>query len=408
VAKVTVVQPERKTLRRTCTQPGQVEAFEEAPIQTKIPGYVKRVLVDIGDRVTGPQFDAQGNLTQPGQVLAELAEPELEDDLQQKQALLSEAGARVEQAQAQVQVSQSMTVAAQARLREADATVERFQADAERWRSEHARIVELAASEAVTNKLVDETKQQWVSAQAAEREAAARVDAATAAIGEAEAGVVKAQSDEAVARAQQQVAAAEVRHAQSMLDYATLRAPFDGVVSTRDVHPGHFVQVGSGNSQRPLFVVVQSDRVRVFVDVPEAEAAMVDVGDAATILVDTQREAPIEAEVTRTSWSLNAETRTLRTEIDVDNPKGRLRPGMYVHATITIVERPNALVVPAAAIGRNEGETYCLAVRDGRTELVPVQLGLVAGPEVEIVSGLTESDTIVASGVAGLTGGRPV
>jgi len=407
-ARVIMVKPERKTLRRSCTQPGQVEAFEEAPIHAKIAGYVRRVLVDIGDRVSGPKFDADGRLLEPGQVLAELSVPELEDDLQRTQASLVEAGARVEQSQAQVTVSEASVGAAEAHVQEADAAIARATADAERWRSEHARIVELAAHEAVTAKLVDETTQKWLAAQAAEKEARAKVDAARAAVLEAQAGLSKSNADAAVARAQRQVAQAEVAHAESMLGYATLRAPFDGVVSTRNVHPGHFVQPGTNGTQSPLFVVLQADRVRVFVDVPEADAALVETGDRAEIQVDALPGPHVEANVTRTSWSLNTATRTLRTEIDVDNASGQLRPGMYVRATIVLDQRSKALVLPATAVFMDGEQAYCVVVREKRAARVPIELGFVAGKEVEIVHGLQDDDSVVATGAAGLVDGQTV
>src|SRR5205807_1082581 len=100
----------------------------------------------------------------------------------------------------------------------------------------------LVASQSIEQKLADEARSSWRAAKASQTEAAARIDAADAAVAEAAASVRKAQTDEQVARAQHRVRQSDLRHAQTMLDYATLRAPFDGVVVRRNVNTGHFVQ----------------------------------------------------------------------------------------------------------------------------------------------------------------------
>ncbi len=175
-APVATIRPEKKTLRRFCTQPGQVDAFEEAPIYARVEGYVERLLVDIGDRVKGPRFDNGGKQTEAGQRLATLAAPELEDEVHQQEAALAQSGAQIEQATAAVRVSEAGVAVAQAKIREAESTVTRTDAEAERWRREHERIDELAKNKTVTPKLADETRQQWQAAEAARQESAARIE----------------------------------------------------------------------------------------------------------------------------------------------------------------------------------------------------------------------------------------
>jgi HlyD family secretion protein len=407
-ARVATVRPERKSLRRITAQPGQIDAFEEAPIFARASGYVERLAVDIGDRVRGPQYDSDGRITEPGQVLAEIAVPELRDELRQKQAMVVQAESAIAQATAAADVAETKVAAARARCRESEAMVARTEADAERWRLEFERISKLVANRAVEQKLADETKNQWASAQAAQTEAAARVDAAAADLAETRASVLKAQADEAVVRAQHRVMQADLQYAQTMLDYATLRAPFDGVVTQRNINTGHFVQTGSGEQRQPLFVVTQADVVRVFLDVPETEAPLVDVGDAAEITVDALARQPVMGKVTRTGWSLHAATRTLRTEVDIPNPDGKLRPGMYVHVAVVLDERSDALVVPASAIVSDGSRPFCVAVLDGKAVMLPVDLGMRAGGEVEITSGLTGDEILVRSGAAGLVDGQPL
>lgn len=404
---VTTIQPTRKTLRKLCTQPGQIVAFEEAPIYAKVAGYVQHVAVDIGDAVRGPRLDEQGRFVEPGQVLAELSVPELQDDVTQQQALVAQAEARIEQSQAALKLAEAGLATARARCRESAGAVARASADVDRWQSEHERVAELAADGAVTQKLVDESRNQLKSAEAAHDEAEARVEGAAATLAEAEAAVGKAQSDGQVARAQHEVAVADLQRAKTMFDYSTLRAPFDGVVTSRTANLGHYVQAGNA-SEEPLFVVMQTDRMRVFLDVPEQQSSFVAPGREAVITPDAGGLAPITGQVTRTAWALNASTRTLRTEIDVPNPAGRLRPGMYVHASVVLEELPDALAVPRAAVVFSGATAHCVVVRDSKAERVPVVVGWQVGEDVQVVSGLTGSETIVSQNPAQLQAGQRI
>src|SRR5207249_329803 len=116
-------------------------------------------------------------------------------------------------------------------------------------------------------------------------------------------------------------------------------APFDGVVSQRNVHRGHFLQPGtsgSGTRGESLFVVVALEKVRVFLEVPEADAILVSDGMPARIRIPVLNDREFTGTVAGSSWSLEPGQRTLRTEIDFANPGELLRPGMYAHAVIEV------------------------------------------------------------------------
>ena len=124
-----------------------------------------------------------------------------------------------------------------------------------------------------------------------------------------------------------------------MLQYTTLRAPFDGVITTRSVDPGDFVtgaSQGHGLLRRPLFHVDQQSRLRIRVAIPERDASEVDAGDPAVIRLDALPNAPIEAVVTRAAQRLDPSTRTMLAEIDVDNDSGPGLPGMIGCASISV------------------------------------------------------------------------
>ena len=140
------------------------------------------------------------------------------------------------------------------------------------------------------------------------------------------------------------------------MQYAQIRAPYAGIVTERNVNRGDFVQPASAMTGKPLLTVAHADTVRIFVDVPEMDSPWVEAGRKGYVNVQALPERPMEGKVTRTSWVLNA-NRTLHTELDIPNPGGDLRPGMYATAHIVLQESPDALVVPLSAVVREGART---------------------------------------------------
>jgi RND family efflux transporter MFP subunit len=410
VVRVAVIKPERKTLSRITTQPGYIEAFERTPLYAKLDGYVRKtrtVIAENGKPVEKEIADI-GDKVKENDVLAELWMPEMDEELRQKDALVMQATAELDQSAQAVLVSQKAEESARARIREAEAGIVRAEGEYERWKAEYHRIKELAARGSVTRKLADETLNQFRAADAARREANAKVDAAKAALGESQANIAKAKADQAAAAARLKVAEANVLRMKALLAYAKIRAPFAGVVTERNVNTGHFVRPPQGNSAKPLFVVVRSDTVRIFVDVPELEAVLVDLGDPAFIKVQALGGDGIDRKVTRTAWVLDAAARTLRTEIDVPNKDGRLRPGMYATVRIVLEERKNVLTLPVSSIVTEGGQPYCCCVEAGKVVRKSLTLGLRSGDEVEIRAGLTGDETVVRTNPASLQADQAV
>jgi HlyD family secretion protein len=396
VVRVTAGKPQRKTIRLETTQPGRIDAFEETPIHPKVSGYVDEVLVDIGDRV------------EKDRLLARLSVPEFDVDLVHAEALVAQAEAGIKKSQAAVRAMEAASKTAQTHIRQAEASVARTAAQHDRWKSEHARITELADKGSVTKKLVDETLNQLKAAEAAQAEAEAAVESAKAAFAQSQADTEKAKSEESAAVAALGVAKAGYARAKAMLAYTEIKAPFRGVVTSRNVDTGHFTQATRGADAKPLFVVSQSDTVRVFVDVPELEAAWVDAGDAATVQVQALRNKETNAKVTRTGWTLNATNRSLRTEIDVANEKHELRPGMYATVRITLEEHPDALVLPASSVIYVNDKAFCHLVEEGKIVRCSIKLGIRSGGDVEVLEGLKGNETVVILQPASFAPGQPV
>jgi HlyD family secretion protein len=407
LVRVTPLKPTRKTLIRYTEQPGQIAAFEETPIYAKASGYVRRVYVDIGDEVTGPVYE-ENELREPGQLLLEIDVPELEREVAQKVAAASQAESEIRQAEAALRVANAVRNSAQAAVEEAEATVERVEADYDRWKSELARITDLAARQSVTDRLVDETQSKFKAAEAARKEVSARIRSAEARLAESEALISKAEADIDAAHAMLGVAHADRDRVQALLGFAEIRAPFSGVVAARRVDPGHLVTAGATGGE-PLLVVVQSETVRIFVDVPEIDALHIQNGAEAIIRMPSLPTGSVEGTVTRTTWVLNQATRTLRTEVDVPNPEGRLRPGMYAHARIKVAERPAALILPKSALMVSGGETSVWRIEtDGTLRRTVVETGLESGGEFEIVSELSGDEKLIGVNVNAFREGQRV
>src|SRR5581483_11445503 len=162
------------------------------------------------------------------------------------------------------------------------------------------------------------------------------------------------------------------------------QAPFDGVVTRRNVHTGHLLRPGETSNREPLFVVARLDPVRIFVDVPEAEAQLVRPGVPARVRIQALRDREIDTKVARTSWALDPGNRTLRAEIELPNPTGELRPGMYAYAAL-LLNHAGTWTVPAAAVQRSEDVACCFLLHDGKAVRTPLRLGARDGQLVEVL-----------------------
>jgi HlyD family secretion protein len=387
--------PTRKPLALISTQPARIEAIEQAPIHSKVAAYVAEVAVDYGDKVTKDQ------------PLIKLSAPEMDAELAQKNALLAQAKAELVQAQSAQRAAEAAIVTAKSQATQFQARLERTQSDVERWRLQSARIQDLATSGSVTRQLQEETHQNFAAAQAAHKESTAAIESAQAVVVQTEAQSAKAAADVEAAQARVQVAAANLAHAQALLSYLTVKAPFAGVITNRNIDPGHFVQP-AGASGQPLLVVARVDKMRIFVAIPEVEVAFADLGDDVLIEVQSLRGEALQGKVTKTSFALGKSSRALDAIIDIENAEGRLRPGMYATAKITLAERKDALTLPIAAVVRQGREAFCYKLIGGKAAKTPLTLGIQAQGDFEITAGLSENDTVILNKASSLKDGQPV
>lgn len=350
----------RKDLLRSIRIASEFKPYQEVDVHAKVAGYVKTISVDIGDFVHA------------GQVFAVLEVPELEQDVQRTRA------ARLR---------------AQAEIREARSQIERYRAIAGQADITYRRLA------AVNEKTPNLVPQQDVDiAHAKANSTAADLSARRAALAAAEQELAESQAAE--------------RRALTFTDYARIAAPFDGVVTRRYADTGAMVAQALSSEQQamPVVRIAQVDPLRLSFPVPEAEIAAVRVGG----MVDVQVPAiarSMSARIWRFSGKADQATRTMETQVLMENRDRELKPGMIASVELTVDRRPQALAIPieAAAIGNDPHHTTVMRVGpDDRLEECAVELGIQTATDYEVLSGLADGDRVIVAGRSRFRAGQRV
>jgi len=207
------------------------------------------------------------------------------------------------------------------------------------------------------------------------------------------------------------VAGANLERARTLLQFTRITAPFGGIVTRRMVDPGAFIPAATsgGNPQSSaLLTLMDFSKVRVQVAVPEAEAALVAHGRMASIKVDAFAGREFTGAITRFSYALDDATRTMLAEIELPNDKLELRPGMYALVSLTLETKDNALLLPLDSVLAEKANTFVFIVNDGRAKKLPVKTGFRDDKRVEILSGISDPDSVIASTKPPPSDGQPV
>jgi RND family efflux transporter MFP subunit len=392
------VYPQKGGIERLTTQPGSVHSFETVDLYAMVSGYLKVQNVDIGSRV------------KKGDVLAEIDVPRESSAAVEAEALLEQARSRARQAAAKVKAMEAAYETAKAAVAQAIGGVDRFVAELKLAESQYARVKDLSDRNAVHERLVDEQRRDLETAVAAEKTARLAVQTAKSKVAEAEANVEAAKADAAEAEAAIAVAESRLAKARVDLGYAKIVAPFDGVITRRNFHVGSFIREATGSSALPLLTVSRTDLMRVVVRVPDRDVVLADAGDAAVVTIDGLEGRSFKGSISRVGESEDHTTRTMRVEIDLPNPDGLLREGMYGKAMIALEPPSERLTVPAACVldRPGKGQGLIQVVRDGKVDRVTVQIGADDGKRVEVVSGVGAKDQVVLRSRTVLEPGSPV
>jgi RND family efflux transporter MFP subunit len=337
---VNVIKVTRSSNKGNLVLPGNIQAVTESPVLARASGYIKKRYVDIGDRVAA------------NQVLADIEAPELGQQILQAKASVDQANSTIQQAEASL---------AQGRSNENLARVTK-----DRWQKLFDKGV-------VSRQDNDTYLMQWQAQQA-------NVNAL----------------DKAVAAAKSNAAAAEANVARlnELLAYQTVRAPFAGVITVRNIDTGALVTEGS----TLLFRIAQTDRLRTYLNAPQGDAAAIRVGQHAGLTISDLPGRTFTGTVTRTANALDPASRTLLVEVQVDNRSGSLLPGMYAQVDLAVPRKDPPLQIPGGTlVVRSDGPQVAVVQPDGTVHYTLIQLGRDFGDHIEVLSGLEEGQQIAVN-----------
>jgi membrane fusion protein (multidrug efflux system) len=345
-------------METTLTLPASVESDELAMLMPKVEAYVEEVLVDIGDEVTA------------GQVLVRLEAPELRHKASEQQRLIG-----------QLKADRKVL---QAELDAAETQLQTFHAKVELEESERGRLQRLVESGAINRQRLEEAEFELKSANAslARHKNTVRVAAAELQKGEAEKYVAQAQFQQALA----------------IVGYLEIKAPFAGIVATRNVDPGALVRPGA--SGKPLLTVAKVDKLRAIFFATMDTTSQLAVGNKVKYEADDAPDQLFEATLSRMAGTYDEKTRMIRVEADLNNDRDPatkrrpLRAGSYGKAIIT-TQSSTMPVVPQSALRRNAGGTSVVIVREGTCLVTPVEVAIEADDMAGISSGLQAGDHVV-------------
>ena len=337
---------------------GAFRPYQEVDVHAKVAGYIRHIFVDVGDKV------------KQGQVLAVLEVPEL--------------NAQVMGAKADIQRTQN--------------AIHRSQSEIERAQSSHS-----AYHAAYTRLKQASTAKPGLIAEQ-------ELDDAMAKDKTSEAEVVSAQASLAESESQQAVAQANLKRLSALVAYSQITAPFAGVVTKRYADTGSLIQAGTASDTQSLPVVrlAEWSKLRLVVPVPESAVPDIHLGSVVEVRVPALSRT-LEGKVARFADALDQHTRTMETEIDVENANGTLVGGMYAETDLTLKRSDGVLTVPIQALDRNgTGATVMLVNSQGQIEERQVTLGDEGSDRVEIKSGLSAKDEVVVGNRSDLRVGEKV
>ncbi len=204
-----------------------------------------------------------------------------------------------------------------------------------------------------------------------------------------------AQDEVDKARAAFEVAKANREHAKAFTDYATIAAPFDGIITKRFADKGALIQAGTSGSQAvPLVHLSDNTRLRLVFPVPESIVPQVKIGTPVTVRINATNDT-VQSKIARASGLIDNATRTMDVEVDLDNPALRFTPGMYASVKMDTASQTSALAVPVQALSNKEKPTVYVVNSKNEVEERPVTLGLQTPDKVEVLSGVSEGEMVI-------------
>ena len=332
-------------IENAVTLSGAFHAYQQVDVHAKVAGYIRKIYVDVGDHVKA------------GQTLAVLEVPELSAEVTGAQAGLRRAKDAVARAQSNVHSAESI------------------------YAAYHAAYQRLKQASETRPGLIAE--QELDDSMAKDKDSEAKVESDKAALAEAQ--------------SQLSVAEADLQRMNALEDYTHVTAPFAGVVTKRYADTGTMIQAGTSSDTQsmPVVQLAEYTKLRLVVPVPESAVPGLQLGSVVQVHV-TAMNQDFEGKVARFADALNDETRTMHTEIDVKNPDGALKEGMYAEAKLILKQHKDVLTVPIQALDRNSsGATVLIVDPQGRVARRQVRLGVESSDRVEVVAGLADNERVI-------------
>jgi membrane fusion protein, multidrug efflux system len=370
---VNVVEVVSQELNRQLRLPGELQPFQDVAIYAKVPGFVETIRVD------------RGTVVKSGQLLARLRAPELDTQRGEAEARSRAAESQRIEAAARAGSIRAQRLEAEAKLAAEEATYQRLKAASATPGAVAGNDIEVAQRSVEASRA---RVQLWAENEKAAQAQLKALEENERAVGEA------------------------ARTSQNIEAYLRITAPFDGIITERNVHPGSLAGTGGGPSMLPMLRLQQVSRLRLVVPVPEIEVTGITPGANVNFIVAAIPGEQFTGVVRRVSRSLDTKTRTMPVELDVNNPRGRLAPGMFPEVIWPARRLRPSLIVPPSAIATTTERTFVIRVREGQAEWVDVRRGAALNQQgsdlVEVFGDLAAGDLIAARGTDELRAGTRV
>jgi RND family efflux transporter MFP subunit len=358
---VAVAKAKTEDMSRGLVLTAEFKPFQEIDVMAKVAGYVKKINVDVGDRV------------KQGELLAVLEIPEMADDQARAQSMLGHSQAEVARARDELQRAESSRDIAHL---------------------SYTRLSDVAKRRAglIAQQEIDDAQSKDMMA---------------------EAQVSAAKSNLSATEQQVHVSTAELQKVKTLADYIRVTAPFAGVITKRYADTGSMIQAGTSSSTQvmPLVKLSENRLLRLILPVPESAVPTVHVGQQVEVRVPTLNRS-FPGRVARYADKLSSGTRTMDTEVDVPNPSLLLIPGMFAEVNLTLTHRDDVLAVPIPAVDLSSGDEssgqVVVVTPENRIEIRKVQVGMQNPTSVEILSGLRPGDLVVLGNRSRLEAGQQV
>ncbi len=353
--KLVVPVTSGKLALTTCL-PGELRAFRDVAIHAKVEGFISWIGVD------------RGSFVKSGQPMIKVSCPELDEKLREAEA---------------------RKAVAESTLKEGEA---RYQSELERKSEAQCRY---DSDQLTASRLAEANKTPGAVAQNDVDQAQKKAEGDASVIHAIEANVKATAA--LVASQRENINATEkvLKSVQNMQAYLTIRAPFVGVITERNVHEGSIVAVESSKSDRPLVRIQDRQRLRLVVAVPESAVSGIVIGKVLTFSVPAFLGRKFTGVLRRPGYALNDETRTMPVELDVDNSKGELQPGMYARVEWKESRAAESLFVPVSSVGTDLKGSFVIVVRNNKTSRITVTTGSPMGNQIEINGNVRAGDVIL-------------